>query len=132
VARPVPPVMPGVLAPIFGLISGALFVALVIAIVSLVNTGAVFGWRLPPGVPVPVGVLALLLAYGLVTGPLHSAQHASYGGPYQAQAATWNALVWLTVVGALLWLASHHMPEIRQFARNLPALWASVKAAFKG
>ena len=30
-------------------------------------------------------------------------------------------LVWLTVVGVLLWLADRHIPQVHQALQNLPA-----------
>jgi hypothetical protein len=37
--------------------------------------------------------------------------------------AFWNAVVWLVGIAFAVWLASEHLPEIREFLRRLPQLF---------
>jgi hypothetical protein len=37
--------------------------------------------------------------------------------------AFWNAVVWLIGLAFAIWLASNHIPEIREFVQRLPDLF---------
>jgi hypothetical protein len=36
--------------------------------------------------------------------------------------AFWNAAIWLTGMAIVVWIGSHHIPEIREFIQRLPGL----------
>ncbi|MEO8520293.1 MAG: PspC domain-containing protein [Acidobacteriota bacterium] len=116
----------GVLLPVFALVHLGLFLAMAIMMISLVNTGAVLSWRLPPDVPVWAGVLVLLVAYQVVVSPIRAAQHWTWHPRAAAQPPAyvfWNAVVWLVGLTFVVWLASAHIPEIREFAQRLPDIF---------
>ena len=111
------------LAPVFGLIHLALFVAMAATMISLVNTGGVLDWRLPPDVPVWAAALVLLIGYQVVVSPIRTAQH--FWRPVDGAPnpwAFWNSVVWLIGMFVVVWIASHHVPEIREFLQRLPML----------
>jgi hypothetical protein len=90
-----------------------------------VNTGGVFNWRLPEDVPVWAGALILLVGYQIVVSPIRAAQHWSWSLPGPGQPglyAFWNAAIWLTGMAIVVWIGSHHIPEIREFIQRLPGL----------
>jgi hypothetical protein len=112
-----------VLPPIFALAHFALFAATAAVIVSLVNTGAILDWHLPKDVPVWAGVLGVFVTYQLVASPIRAAHRWSWPPHTQAQAgwyAFWNAVIWLLGVAFVVWVASDHLPEIREFLHRMP------------
>jgi phage shock protein PspC (stress-responsive transcriptional regulator) len=133
-----PPAFGVVLLPLFALVHLALFLIMAATLISLVNTGEVLGWELDPDVPVWAAALILLVAYQIVVSPFRAAQHwyghARPGQP--APYAFWNAAVSLIALAVIFWLASNHIPEIREFLQRAPDLfrdfiWA-VRDALSG
>jgi phage shock protein PspC (stress-responsive transcriptional regulator) len=114
----------GAILPVFALVHLALFLTMAAMLISLVNTGGVLDWRLPPNVPVWAAALILLVGYQIVVSPLRALQHWSWqwraDGP--PAYAFWNAVIWLIGLAFVLWIASNHIPEIREFLQRLPPL----------
>jgi phage shock protein PspC (stress-responsive transcriptional regulator) len=111
--------------PFFALAHLALFLTMAAMLISLVNTGAILGWTMPPDVPVWAGALMLLIGYQIVVSPIRAVQHWSWQlgtggqpGPY----AFWNAVIWLLGIAFVVWIGSNHLPEIREFIQRLPPL----------
>ncbi len=114
-----------VMLPVFALVHLALFVTIAVMIVSLVNTGAILSWPLPPNLPVWAGALILLAGYQIVVSPIRAVQHWSWpprAGGLPAWYAFWNAAIWLLGMAFVVWIASSHLPEIREFLQRLPPL----------
>jgi len=107
------PVHPGMgfMLPVLSILQGAAMVIWVCALISLLWSAA----------------LLLLVAYGILVGPLKVARRLCYRSLGQPR-WTWSfvflldAVVWLAVVAALLWLAVHFFPELRDAVQSLPAL----------
>ena len=120
-----PPPWVAVLLPVFALVQVGLFLAMATMMISLVNTGAILSWRLPPDVPLWAGALILLVAYQIVVSPLRGVQqwsrHLRAGGQ-PAWYAFWNAVIWLIAMAFVIWIGSEHLPEIREFLQRLPQL----------
>lgn len=117
----------GFALPLLSLLHGAAKVLWICALISLLATGAVFGLALSANVPVWVAALLLFIAYGILACPLKIARHACYrdlGRPRWAWSFVFllDAVVWLAVVAALLWLAVHYFPELREAVRSIPSL----------
>jgi phage shock protein PspC (stress-responsive transcriptional regulator) len=117
----------GYALPLLSLLHGGAKVLWICALISLLATGAVFGLALPANVPVWVAALVLFIAYGIVACPLKVARRACYqdlGRPRWAWSVVFllDAVVWLAVVAALLWLAVHYIPELREAVRSIPSL----------
>ena len=88
-------------------------------------TGGILAWRLPEDVPVWAGALILLIGYQIVVSPIRAAQHWSWNLPGPGQPglyAFWNAAIWLTGMAVVVWIATHHIPEIQEFIHRLPGL----------
>lgn len=115
-----PPGLAGVLLPVFSLAHFVLFFAAVAVLVSLVNHERVLGWDLDPDVPLWAAVLILLIAYQILVSPFRAAGAAPWaqgGWPGLASAA-----IWLVGLAFALWIASNHMPEVREFVSRVPEL----------
>ena len=67
-----PPMWIGLLMPIFSVITLAFFAGLVLAIVSLVTTGGVYGWALPAAIPLWAGILLLIVLFHILTAPMRA------------------------------------------------------------
>jgi phage shock protein PspC (stress-responsive transcriptional regulator) len=124
----------GFITPVLTLISVAAFWAMLYVAVSLASTGAVQGWRLPPNVPLWLGLVALLFLYNAVIWPLHAARRASYyrlGGPDHARYEAFDGLMSTLLGVAVVWAAYRYSPEIREWLRHLPDAWHNVVASFR-
>ena len=120
------------ITPLFALIQVALFLTMAAMLISLVNTGAILAWHLPPEVPVWAGALILLVGYQIVVAPLRAAQQWNLRGPAQPLFAFWNAVIWLSGMAVAFWIASNHIPEIREFIQRLPGLFRQFAEAMRG
>jgi len=120
-----PPPWTMAIAPFFALAHLALFVTLAAMMISLVNTGGILAWRLPDNVPIWAGALMLLVGYQIVASPIRAVQHWSWNLPGPGQPglyAFWNAVIWLTGMAVVVWIGSHHVPEIREFIQRVPVI----------
>lgn len=123
------PVHPGMAftLPFLSLLQGAVTVLWFCAIISLLAHGNVMGLALPNAMPVWVAALILSVLYGMLSAPLKIARRAcywsygrsSFGGPFLFLA---DAVVWVAIVAALMWLAAHYFPDIHEAMRSLPAV----------
>jgi phage shock protein PspC (stress-responsive transcriptional regulator) len=120
-----PPPWAAAFVPLFGIAQVAIFLTMGAMMISLVNNGAVLSWRLPEDVPVWAGVLILLLVYQIAVAPLRAVQQWSslpQPGGTPALFAFWNAVTWMVGLAFAVWIASNHVPEIREFLQHLPEL----------
>lgn len=119
-----PPAALGLL-PVFAIAQMALFLVAISMLISLVNTRAILSWRLPDDVPLWGAALGLLIVYQVAVSPLRAARHWAAipaGTAASASVAFWHAVAWLTGLAFAIWLASDHIPEIREFLRRVPEL----------
>jgi phage shock protein PspC (stress-responsive transcriptional regulator) len=120
---PPPPPFVGGLLPIFGVLIGVLSLIWVFAVISVINTHAIFGWPLPLRIPVWVVIVVLVILFNVVTGPFKYMRHARYGPPHNAVVAVWASMAWMAFLIFLAWLAYQHAPELQNFIQNLPNVW---------
>jgi hypothetical protein len=129
-----PPPLAAALLPVFGLVHMALFLVMAAMLISLVNTGTILRWQLPSDVPVWAGALILLIAYQIVVAPLRVARHwnvSPAGGAAYAPLAFWSAVGSMIGLAFAIWLASNHIPEIREFLQRLPDLFRDFAWAMR-
>jgi phage shock protein PspC (stress-responsive transcriptional regulator) len=116
-------VVAGVLVPVFGILSAAMFVAWLIALVSLASTGTILGWPLPIGIPLWAAFIIVTIAYGAISAPLRAAKYASYsiaGGQSPIWYGFGDALVRLAFIALFIWIAYHYIPAIHALIDGLP------------
>jgi phage shock protein PspC (stress-responsive transcriptional regulator) len=122
-------VLAGMMAPILGLFTAAMVVLLVMSLVSLTTSGVIFGWPLPPGVPIWVGILALVFLFNAVVWPLSAARRATWrqwGNPAYPLVAVWQGLFQFAFTVFFLWLLYRYVPEVREFVHALPEVWRQL------
>ncbi|HVU17578.1 MAG TPA: PspC domain-containing protein [Candidatus Didemnitutus sp.] len=105
--------------PLIGFLKTIVTLGGLLAVALLVANGSVFGMTLPAGIPLWVGVLALLIAINLVVWPLRAMKHAiyfsgGYGGPYRVYGgpAIFGPVAGMALVVLVLWTADHHWPAV--------------------
>ena len=130
-----PPPWTVAITPLFAFAHLALFLTMAAMMISLVNTDRILTWQLPEDVPVWAGVLILLVGYQIVVSPIRAMQHWSWNLPGPGQPglyAFWNAAIWLTGMAVVVWIGSHHIPEIQEFIHRLPELARQFVEAMRG
>ncbi len=109
--------------PIVGLVRAVITFVWIFALISLLTTGAVFGFVLPVGIPWWVTLIALMVVYQIVLWPLrairYSYWHSCYG-PRHPLAAIWDIVVWTGFLVLLVWLADRYVPQAHDALMNLP------------
>jgi hypothetical protein len=56
----------------------------------------------------------------------HRAAAAAYGGHQEILIAPWAGAFWLLFMLFSLWYGYHHIPELRDFVQNVPAMWSDL------
>ncbi|HEU5467764.1 MAG TPA: PspC domain-containing protein [Steroidobacteraceae bacterium] len=118
----------GIVLPLIGVVSAVVTVACLITLVSLLTTGDVLGWRLPPDVPAWAAILVLAAAYAIVTIPLRAVRYASYEalGPRRGWFVFWDGVLWLALVILAWWIAARYVPGVGEFFRHLFHDWRDI------
>ncbi len=115
-------VLGGIFVPIAAALHALLFIALVLAIGSLITTHGVFGWALPPHIPLWAAIIVAVVLYQIVASPLHFARHARYYGPMgYGWFALWGAMVWTVLIVLFAWLAWWHWADVQSFLNQVSA-----------
>ncbi len=117
-------IVTAVMLPVFGIIIAVLTVIFILALISLVTTGAVLGWPVPVGIPLSAGILILVVLYSAVIGPFKAAFRGwhRWEGRYYGLPAVWGGTVWLGCLILGFWLAFNYVPEVRYFVESLPSI----------
>ena len=107
----------GISLPILSVLSAVLFVGFIVSLFALLGQGSIAGWQPLPFMPRWIAVVALLLIYGLVAGPIGAARRASHryanGGTRTGWASSLDGLLWIGLVTLLLWGLFHYVPWIQ-------------------
>jgi phage shock protein PspC (stress-responsive transcriptional regulator) len=114
----------GIFLPIAAIVGAVLFVGWILALVSLITQHTVFGWALPHGMPLWVGILVLALIYFAISAPLKMIRQ----GGHQAAGhhAGWGALhglMWIGFTVLFFWLAYTFFPGVHELVDQL--MWAA-------
>lgn len=122
-------ILAGIMVPVLGLLSALFFLALVLTIISLATSSALFGWPLPNGMPLWLGIVLVIVLYNFCVWPLHALRRASYygvGGQSYAWVAAWDGLLRFGIVALALWYGYEHIPQVRDFIDHLPQIWDNL------
>ncbi len=141
---PAPPPMPplahfisGLIWAALGLVAALVTLAWLLALFSLVTTGAIFGW-FPFHAPMWIVLILLVLAYQAVIWPLRGVRYAlmprfyGYAPPWHA---FWDALVALCLLAVILWFLTHHGHDLRHsfetLRQNALPAWEQLQRAWQ-
>jgi phage shock protein PspC (stress-responsive transcriptional regulator) len=119
-------IITGTVLAILGLIFAIFTIGWVLALLSLLTTGALLGWSLPHGVPFWAALIVLVVLYNAIAWPIKAMRRSIYYsvGPYQsAWVEAWNGIAALAVVFALIWYGYHHQPEMRNLFDHFSQWW---------
>jgi phage shock protein PspC (stress-responsive transcriptional regulator) len=114
----------GVFLPIAAIVGAVLFVAWVLALVSLIAQQTVFGWHLPHGMPLWVGILVLAMLYFAISTPLKMIRHGGrQAAGYHPGWAALHGLMWLGFTVLFFWIAYTVFPGVHELVDQL--MWAA-------
>ena len=114
----------GIFMPIAAIVGAVLFVAWVLALVSLIAQQTVFGWALPHGMPLWVGILVLALLYFAISTPLKMIRHGGQqSAGYHPGWAALHGLMWLGFTVLFFWIAYTVFPGVHELVD--PLMWAA-------
>jgi phage shock protein PspC (stress-responsive transcriptional regulator) len=85
----------------------------------LLAKGVVFGVHLPQGIPLWVGIVALILICRTLTWPFRAARCARYYGGYDARSCgLWDSVVWAGLIVLIVWFANRHSLRTHEALEN--------------
>ncbi len=113
-----------VLLPIAAVIGAVLFVGWALAMLSLVTQNSIFGWYLPHGIPMWVGLLALFAIYMIVSAPFRAIRgNGNHAAGYHPGWRALHAVIWICFVVLVSWVAYTFFPGVRELVDQL--MWAA-------
>ena len=114
----------GVFLPIAAIVGALLFVGWILALFSLITQHTVFGWGLPHGMPLWVGILILVLLYFAISAPLKAIRHGGHNaaGNHPGWGAL-HGLMWIGFTVLFFWLAYTFFPGVHELVDQL--MWAA-------
>lgn len=119
----------GIVVSLLGIVSAFFLLGLLLLVISLATTSALFGWPLPAGVPLWLGVVLLILIYSFFVWPLHALRRASWRGTGEtnyAWFAAWDFALRAGIVFLALWYGYEHIPQVHDFVNHLPQIWENL------
>jgi phage shock protein PspC (stress-responsive transcriptional regulator) len=122
----------GLVALVFSIVGAVLTVVFILAVLSLVGTGLVFGYDMPGDLPLWGKILVLCVLFAALVGPVSAIRHASNatvrGAPGYGHDGS-HGLVALAVIAIAMWFAWAHIPAAREWMQSLPG---ALDALFLG
>jgi phage shock protein PspC (stress-responsive transcriptional regulator) len=113
-----------VFLPIAAIIGSVVFVGWILAMFSLITQHNIFGWGLPHGMPLWIGIILLALAYALITAPLKMVRHGAHrGAGHHPGWGALHGLLWVGFTVLFFWVAYNWFPGVRELVDNL--MWAA-------
>jgi phage shock protein PspC (stress-responsive transcriptional regulator) len=124
---PLPPPPPfahfisGLIAAALGLVAALVTLGWVLALFSLVSTGAMFGWN-PFHLPLWLTIICLILVYQAIVWPLRAVRYGMlppvYGYPHRWH-SFWDALVGVFILACVVWYFTQHGHDLHQSLQTL-------------
>jgi len=122
-------------APIAGLITAGLTLALMFGLFSLTTRHAAFGVPLPDGMPLWVGIAILLGLYQAIAMPFMAMQRAA-AHPGTPGLMVWMSpvanLFWLAAIGYSIWYGYHQVPAVHDAIDRVLATLSQTAADMQG
>lgn len=110
-------VFAGVLAFIFSIVTAALLIAFLVALFTLLGTGALFGWTPPDNVPGWLVIVILCIAYAAISAPFSALRRTSYAtvsGHRQNGSGDYGGIASVIIFAVFAWFAWMYVPEARE------------------
>jgi phage shock protein PspC (stress-responsive transcriptional regulator) len=114
----------GIFLPIAAIVGALVFVGWILALFSLVTQHTIFGWGLPHGMPLWIGILLLVFAYFAVASVLSVVRRGGHSAA--GHHPGWTALhgiMWLGFTVLFFWGAYNFFPGVRELVDQL--MWAA-------
>ncbi len=140
---PIPPAPPlahfisGLIWAALGLVAALVTLGWLLALFSLVTTGAIFGW-FPFHLPMWIALILLILVYQAVIWPLRAVRFAlmpRFYGYAQPWHAFWDALVGLCLFALIVWFLTHQGHDLRHsletLRQNAQPAWQQLQQAWQ-
>ena len=124
----------GILIPISSVVSTLIFWAWALSIVSVLSTGAIFGWHVPAG-NTPTWLLAIIMMIlcRITTAPFKAVRKAAFhfsGSPAEMWFGAWDSIVSVGLSIVIVWYAYRHFPEVQYFFEHFIEImvktWANM------
>jgi phage shock protein PspC (stress-responsive transcriptional regulator) len=125
--RPAPPAGTHIALPILSLAALAWIILCLLALVSLLSDGTVFGMALPAGFPLWGALIVLFVVYHVVASPLHSFRRACFWRSWGSGAAwsgygqlwAWEGAIRALAILFIVLLLLHHPPHFHHAFQQL-------------
>ncbi len=122
----------GLFAFVFSIITAALLIAFLVALFSLLNTGAVLGWTPPGDIPNWLAIVILCIAYAALSSPFSALRRSSYAtASGHRYGGGGDGLVTLFLVGLAVWLAYLYWPEARDMLEHIVTTLRSIALSWR-
>lgn len=114
-------VFAGLLAFIFSIITAALLIGFLIALFSLLQTGAVMGWTPPGDMPNWLVIVVLCIAYAAISAPFSAMRRSAYATVrgYRGWGGG-DGFVTMLLVIAAVWFAWTYVPAAHDMIQQVP------------
>ena len=110
----------GVIGIVLAFVRALLFIIFIAFLFTLVTTGSLGYWHLPPDIALWQAIVGLILIYVLISIPLRAMRWALYSGhPYYGYRGA-EGLTTLAVIVVVAIVAYHYSPEARHLMDNIP------------
>jgi phage shock protein PspC (stress-responsive transcriptional regulator) len=116
-------VVAAIFVPIAAIIGAILFVGFILALVSLIAQHTIFGWDLPLGMPMWVGIVALVFIYAIAATVVRLVRHGAAGAVHHPGWAALHTVIWICCALFLFWVAYTFIPGVGEVVDQL--VWAA-------
>jgi phage shock protein PspC (stress-responsive transcriptional regulator) len=113
-----------ILIPILTILCFVVWFSAIVAVVSFLSNGTVFGMPFFSGIPAWLGIVFIIFFFSLITWPIKMMRRSlywGYGPGYPGPVPhVLNGLVWVAVVALMIWIAQRHSFHLREAVNDLP------------
>lgn len=109
-------VFAGVMAFLFSVITAVLLIVFLLALFSLLGTGAILGLAPPADVPIWLAIVILSILYAAISAPFSALRRTSYAtvsGHSNTRSHGADSFITIIVIAAIAWLAWLFIPDAR-------------------
>jgi phage shock protein PspC (stress-responsive transcriptional regulator) len=116
-------VVAAIFVPLAAIIGAILFVGFILALVSLIAQHTIFGWDLPYGMPMWIGIVALVFVYAIAATVVRLIRHGAAGTVHHPGWAALHTVIWICCALFLFWVAYTFIPGVGEIVDQL--VWAA-------